>query len=163
MERPPHFVTNVENTSALPTSRQLLPLLSSRHRLRHPLLLGRPHDHARLPLHARRPHARRQQARSRRRSPIQRRSTSTASSATRTARRCPRPRATSSTPSTSSSASAPTPSASPSHRWPPPAPTSPSPKPAPKGYRAFANKIWNAARFLFMNIDRAREAERLQD
>jgi valyl-tRNA synthetase len=25
------------------------------------------------------------------------------------------------------------------------------------GYRAFANKIWNAARFLFMNIDRARE------
>ena len=27
-----------------------------------------------------------------------------------------------------------------------------------EGYRAFANKIWNAARFLFMNIDRAREA-----
>ncbi len=26
------------------------------------------------------------------------------------------------------------------------------------GYRAFANKIWNAARFLFMNVDRAREA-----
>jgi valyl-tRNA synthetase len=26
------------------------------------------------------------------------------------------------------------------------------------GYRAFANKIWNAARFLFMNLDRAREA-----
>ncbi|SNT21218.1 valyl-tRNA synthetase [Granulicella rosea] len=25
------------------------------------------------------------------------------------------------------------------------------------GYRAFANKIWNAARFLFMNIDRAKE------
>ena len=24
-----------------------------------------------------------------------------------------------------------------------------------EGYRAFANKIWNAARFLFMNIDRA--------
>ena len=27
-----------------------------------------------------------------------------------------------------------------------------------EGYRAFANKIWNAARFLFMNIDRAQEA-----
>lgn len=26
------------------------------------------------------------------------------------------------------------------------------------GYRAFANKIWNAARFLFMNLDRAAEA-----
>ena len=26
------------------------------------------------------------------------------------------------------------------------------------GYRAFANKIWNAARFLFMNLDRAKEA-----
>jgi valyl-tRNA synthetase len=28
-----------------------------------------------------------------------------------------------------------------------------------EGYRAFANKIWNAARFLFMNIDRAKEAD----
>jgi valyl-tRNA synthetase len=27
-----------------------------------------------------------------------------------------------------------------------------------EGYRAFANKIWNAARFLFMNIDRAIDA-----
>jgi valyl-tRNA synthetase len=27
-----------------------------------------------------------------------------------------------------------------------------------EGYRAFANKIWNVARFLFMNIDRAAEA-----
>ena len=27
-----------------------------------------------------------------------------------------------------------------------------------EGYRAFANKIWNAARFLFMNLDRADEA-----
>ena len=27
-----------------------------------------------------------------------------------------------------------------------------------EGYRAFANKIWNAARFLFMNVDRAEEA-----
>ena len=27
-----------------------------------------------------------------------------------------------------------------------------------EGYRAFANKIWNAARFLQMNIDRGREA-----
>ncbi len=28
-----------------------------------------------------------------------------------------------------------------------------------EGYRAFANKIWNAARFIFMNVDRATEAE----
>ncbi|HWG18867.1 MAG TPA: valine--tRNA ligase, partial [Acidobacteriaceae bacterium] len=28
-----------------------------------------------------------------------------------------------------------------------------------EGYRAFANKIWNAARFIFMNIDRARAAD----
>jgi valyl-tRNA synthetase len=27
-----------------------------------------------------------------------------------------------------------------------------------EGYRAFANKIWNAARFLFMNLDRATES-----
>ena len=26
-----------------------------------------------------------------------------------------------------------------------------------EGYRAFANKIWNAARFMFMNVDRAAE------
>jgi valyl-tRNA synthetase len=26
------------------------------------------------------------------------------------------------------------------------------------GYRAFANKIWNAARFIFMNVDRAQQA-----
>jgi valyl-tRNA synthetase len=26
------------------------------------------------------------------------------------------------------------------------------------GYRAFANKIWNAARFMFMNVDRAQES-----
>ena len=25
-----------------------------------------------------------------------------------------------------------------------------------EGYRAFANKIWNAARFMFMNVDRLR-------
>jgi valyl-tRNA synthetase len=28
-----------------------------------------------------------------------------------------------------------------------------------EGYRAFANKIWNAARFLFMNVDRAAELD----
>src|SRR5581483_6677929 len=27
------------------------------------------------------------------------------------------------------------------------------------GYRAFANKIWNAARFMFMNVDRAEQAD----
>ncbi|HYL95749.1 MAG TPA: valine--tRNA ligase, partial [Terriglobales bacterium] len=27
-----------------------------------------------------------------------------------------------------------------------------------EGYRAFANKIWNAARFIFMNVDRAQQA-----
>ncbi len=30
-----------------------------------------------------------------------------------------------------------------------------------EGYRAFANKIWNAARFLFMNVDKALPAEKL--
>jgi len=29
-----------------------------------------------------------------------------------------------------------------------------------EGYRAFANKIWNAARFIFMNVDRAQQAGR---
>jgi valyl-tRNA synthetase len=32
-----------------------------------------------------------------------------------------------------------------------------------EGYRAFANKIWNAARFLFMNVDRAAEIGILVD
>ncbi len=27
-----------------------------------------------------------------------------------------------------------------------------------EGYRAFANKIWNAARFMFMNVDRAEQS-----
>jgi len=30
-----------------------------------------------------------------------------------------------------------------------------------EGYRAFANKIWNAARFMFMNVDRAGDAGQL--
>ena len=30
-------------------------------------------------------------------------------------------------------------------------------EPRTEGYRAFANKIWNAARFIFMNVDRAAE------
>jgi valyl-tRNA synthetase len=32
-----------------------------------------------------------------------------------------------------------------------------------EGYRAFANKIWNAARFIFMNVDRAAEAGMIVD
>ncbi len=32
-----------------------------------------------------------------------------------------------------------------------------------EGYRAFANKIWNAARFIFMNMDRAEQAELIRD
>jgi valyl-tRNA synthetase len=28
-----------------------------------------------------------------------------------------------------------------------------------EGYRAFANKIWNAARFIFMNVDRAQQSD----
>ncbi len=112
--------------------RQLLPHLAPRHRLRHPLLLGRPHDHARLPLHARRPHARRQQAHARRRRPLprglhprprprrqpredvqdqgQRHRPHRHHRALRHRRRPLHPRL----------------------AWPPPAPTSPSPKPAPK-------------------------------
>jgi hypothetical protein len=85
------------------------------------------------------------------------RSTSTPWCATPTAKRCPRPRATSSTPSRSSSSTGPMRSAS---RWPRMA--SPGTDIAfnvarTEGYRAFANKIWNAARFLFMNVDRAAE------
>ena len=30
-----------------------------------------------------------------------------------------------------------------------------------EGYRAFANKIWNAARFMFMNVDRGAASRRL--
>ena len=32
-----------------------------------------------------------------------------------------------------------------------------------EGYRAFANKIWNAARFIFMNVERAKEAGAVVD
>ena len=42
--------------------------------------------------------------------------------------------------------------------WPRPAPTSRFRESRTESYRAFANKIWNAARFLFMNVDRAQEA-----
>ena len=61
------------------------------HGLRHHLLLGRPHDHDGHEVHGRRA--------------VQATSTSPASSATRTATRCPSPRATSSIRSTSSTAS----------------------------------------------------------
>ncbi len=85
------------------------------------------------------------------------RSTFTPSSATPTARRCPRPRATSIDPieivkqygtdavrfTLASMASPGTDIAFNVART--------------EGYRAFANKIWNAARFIFMNVDRAAE------
>ena len=86
------------------------------------------------------------------------RSTSTRWSATPTARRCPRPRATSSTPSRSSRKYG-----TDAVRFTLASQASPGTDIAfnearTEGYRAFANKIWNAARFLFMNLDRGREA-----
>ncbi len=36
-------------------------------------------------------------------------------------------------------------------------------EPRTEGYRAFANKIWNAARFLFLQMERAREAGLVSD
>ena len=106
--------------------RRLLSHQPARHRLRHPLLLGSPHDHARLLVRGRCAHARREPALARRiRSPSAR-STSTPWCATPTAKRCRRPRATSSTPSRSSSNTAPMRCASRWPRWPRPAPTSPS-------------------------------------
>ena len=120
------------NGTLTPDLAAFYPTAAPRHRLRHPLLLGRPHDHARLPLHARRPHARRHpRARSPKPSPSAR-STSTPWSATPTARRCPRPRATSSTPSRSSSNYGTDAVRFTLASRPRPAPTSPSTKPAPK-------------------------------
>ena len=94
----------------------VLPHLAAHHRLRHPLLLGRPHGHD-------------GPANSWAKSPSSR-STSTAWCATPTARRCPRPRATSSTRWWSPRSTAPTPSAWRCCRAPPPAPISCSPKSA---------------------------------
>ena len=92
------------------------------HRLRHPVLLGRPHDHDGLPLLMDRCMKQRTSATS---CPSAR-CTSTPWCATPSARRCRRPRATWWTRSKSSRSSAPTPCASPWLPWPRPAPTSPS-------------------------------------
>ena len=43
-------------------------------------------------------------------------------------------------------------------RWPSPGTDIAFSEARTDGYRAFANKIWNAARFIFMNMERAAEA-----
>ena len=78
--------------------------------------------------------------------------------ATRIGRRCPRPRATSSTRSRSSSALARMRCALRWPRWPRPGTDIAFSEERTDGYRAFANKIWNAARFIFMQMERAADA-----
>ena len=135
------------------------PTGAPRHRLRHPLLLGRAHDHARLLVLARRAHAGRMAARGL--DPRRIRSVQRGLHPRPGARRQPRKDvqdqgqrhrphrdrqeygtdavrftlATMASPGTDIAFNV----------------------ARTEGYRAFANKIWNAARFIFMNVDRAAE------
>ena len=140
-------------------SRTLLSHGAAGHRLRHPLLLGGAHDHARLPLHARCPMPMAARARWRMRCPSAR-STFTRWCATPIARRCRRPRATSSIRSRSGKVRDRRGAVHAGlhgfarHRH-------CLLRSRTEGYRAFANKIWNAARFMFMNLDRVRRPRQL--
>ena len=138
--------------------RRLLSHLPPRHRLRHPLLLGRPHDHARHPLHARRPHARRQH---RARSPKPSHSSDVYIHAL--VRDANREKMSKTKGNVIDPIEIITKYGTDAVRFTLASQASPGTDIAfnearTEGYRAFANKIWNAARFLFMNLDRAREA-----
>ena len=115
-------------------------LLSDRgagHRLRHHLLLGRPHDDDGPALHER--------------GAVQATSTSTVSSATRRAPRCRSRRATSSIRSASSTTTAPMRCASRSRAARRRATTSGCRRRRVESNRNFATKLWNAARFVEFN------------
>ena len=87
------------------------------------------------------------------RRPVPVRCSSTASCATSTARRCRRRGATTSIPSTSWSSTAPTPLRFTLPRWPRRARTPSLGESRLLGYKAFVNKLWNASRFVLMNLE----------
>ena len=140
-------------------ARRLRRLLSNqppRHRLRHPLLLGRPHDHARLLVRRRNPHARRKPASLAESVPFRevyihalvrdanREKMSKTKGNVIDPIEIVKKYGTDAVRFTLASMASPgTDIAFNVART--------------EGYRAFANKIWNAARFLFMNVDRAAE------
>ena len=134
----PVAVLHARLAGADPGPGEVLPDRRPGHRLRHPLLLGRPDDDVRPVRDGRR----------RRRSTPSR---CTAWSATSSARRCRSPSATRSTRWTGWTRTAPTRCASPSPAAPTPAPTCRSARTGSRRSRNFGNKIWNATRFALMN------------
>ena len=134
------FCARLAGEDAL-TSPRSIPRHTSDHRLRHPVLLGGAHDHDEQPLHA---------------TAIPRATFRSAPCTSRTGARRRPPEDVKDhgqrawTPSRSSRSTAPMRCASTTAAMVAPAVTSTSARAAPQSYRAFACKIWNAARFLFM-------------